>query len=212
MKMRFPLLLALVASIMLISACGGGGGGTTAAAPTPVTTAPVAATPSNQLASSVSVSGYSALSIASKTSSSVQTAGIKGMFQNLLARLISPAYAATCATDAYKLVGVNTDGTSTPISVTAGGTDQCGVGFRSMFDAGKYILLTGDSIYKDDLTCNLVFLNKSTGELFCVGETVPAKYDILGQSAWKNYPRIQLSDDKNYLFLEAASVIFDSNN
>ncbi|MBU3556854.1 hypothetical protein ICN18_04350 [Polynucleobacter sp. Ross1-W9] len=212
MKTRFSLFSALAASIVLLSACGGGGSGSTAVTPTPATTAPVAATFSNQLASSVSVSGYSALSIASKTSSSVQTAGIKGMFQNLLARLISPAYAATCATDAYKLVGVNADGTSTPISVTASGADQCGVGFRSMFDAGKYILLTGDSIYKDDLTCNLVFLNKSTGELFCVGETVPAKYDILGQSAWKNYPRIQLSDDKNYLFLEAASVIFDSNN
>ena len=134
------------------------------------------------------------------------------MFQNLLARLISPAYAAnTCGTDAYKLVGVNADGTSTPIQVTSG-ADQCGVGFRSMFDAGNYILLTGDSIYKDDLTCNLVFLNKSSGELFCVGETVPAKYDILGQTSWKNYARLQLSSDKKYLFLEAAAVIFDSNN
>lgn len=84
-------------------------------------------------------------------------------------RLISPAYAATCAIDAYKLVGVNADGASTPIPVTAGGVDQCGIGFRSMFDAGKYILLTGDSIYKDDLISNLAFLNKSGGELFCVG-------------------------------------------
>jgi hypothetical protein len=81
-----------------------------------------------------------------------------------------------------------------------------------MFEAGNYILLTGDGIYKDDLTCNLVFLNKSNGELFCVGESAPAKYDILGKSAWKNYARLQLSTDKNYLFLEAAAVIFDSNN
>lgn len=213
MKIHISIFSLLAACVLLLSACGGGSSSSTAAVtPTPTTTAPVAASESNQLASSVSVSGYSALSIASKTSSSIQTAGIKGLLQNLLARLISPAYAATCATDAYKLVGVNADGTSTPIPVTAGGIDQCGVGFRSMFDAGKYILLTGDSIYKDDLTCNLVFLNKSSGELFCVGETVPAKYDILGQSAWKNYPRIQISDDKNYLFLEAASVIFDSNN
>ena len=211
--MRVQIFAALTLSAALLVGCGGGGGSsTTAASPTPITTAPVASTPSNQLASSVSVSGYSALSIAAKTSSSVQTAGIKGLFQNLLARFISPAYAANCATDAYKLVGVNTDGTSTPISVTAGGADQCGVGFRSMFDAGNYILLTGDSIYKDDLTCNLVFLNKASGELFCVGETVPAKYDILGQSAWKNYARLQLSNDKNYLFLEASAVIFDSNN
>jgi hypothetical protein len=210
MKFRlFALFTALLSAVILV-ACGGGST-TTTTTPTPVTTAPVAATSSNQLASSVSVSSYSALSIASKSSSTVQTAGIKGLFQNLLARIISPAYAAACTTDAYKLVGVNADGSSTPISVTQG-TDQCGVGFRSMFDAGKYILLTGDSIYKDDLTCNLVFLNKTSGELFCVGETVPAKYDILGQTAWKNYPRLQVSDDKNYLFLEAASVIFDSNN
>lgn len=212
MKIHLPLVSLLIVCMALLSACGGGGSSTSAAAPTPVTTAPAAATASNQLATSVSVSGYSALSIASKTSSTMQTAGIKGLFQNLLARLITPAYAATCTTDAYKLVGVNADGTSTPISVTAGGVDQCGVGFRGMFDAGKYILLTGDSIYKDDLTCNLVFLNKTSGELFCVGETSPAKYDILGQSSWKNYPRLQLSADKNYLFLEAAAVIFDSNN
>lgn len=212
MKISHQALASVVlVSAVLLTGCGGGGGSSTVT-PTPATTAPLAATDSNQLASNVSVSGYSALSIAARTSTSVQTAGgVKGFFQNLLARIIPPAYAATCKTDAYKLVGVNADGTSTPITVTTG-TDQCGVGFRSMFDAGKYILLTGDSIYKDDLTCNLVFLNKQNGELFCVGETVPAKYDILGQSAWKNYPRIQLSDDKNYLFLEAASVIFDSNN
>lgn len=212
MNTRLLSIVLVMVGAIVLSGCGGGGSSSTTATPTPLTTAPVAATASNQLASSVSVSGYSALSIAAKNSSSVQTAGIKGLLQNLFARLISPAYAATCATDAYKLVGVNADGTSTPIAVTAGGADQCGVGFRSMFDAGKYILLTGDSIYKDDLTCNLVFLNKSSGELFCVGETVPAKYDILGQSAWKNYPRLQLSSDRNYLFLEAGSVIFDSTN
>jgi hypothetical protein len=190
-------------------ACGGGGGSAT---PASLDTAPTAASASNQLATSVAVSGYSALSIASKTSNSMQTAGVKAVLENLLALLVRPAYAATCANDAYKLIGVNEDGTSTPLPVTAGGIDQCGVGFRSMFDAGNYILLTGDGIYKDDLTCNLVFLNKSNGELFCVGESAPAKYDILGKSAWKNYARLQLSTDKNYLFLEAAAVIFDSNN
>ena len=209
--MKNLTIASIIGISILLTACGGGGGSSTSSTPTSINTAPVASGASNQLADSVAVSGYSALSIASKTSSSVQTAGIKGFFQNLLARLITPAYAATCGTDAYKLVGVNADGTSTPIQVT-GGTDQCGVGFRSMFDAGNYILLTGDSIYKDDLTCNLVFLNKSNGELFCVGETVPAKYDILGSTSWKNYARLQLSTDKNYLFLEAAAVIFDSNN
>jgi len=210
MQSRLSLVLLSLA-VLALSACGGGGGASSSS-PTPITQAPVAAGASNQLAESVAVSGYSALSIASRSLSSMQTAGIKGLFQNLMAKIISPAFAAnTCGSDAYKLVGVNTDGTSTPIQVTAG-TDQCGVGFRSMFDAGKYILLTGDSIYKDDLTCNLVFLNKSNGELFCVGESVPAKYDILGQASWKNYARLQLSTDKKYLFLEAAAVIFDSNN
>ena len=195
--------------LSLLSACGGGGGGDS---PTSLDTAPVTASESNQLATSVKVSGYSALSIASKTSSSLKTAGLKGFFEQIFAMLVPPAYAANCSTDAYKLIGVNSDGTSTPIAISSTGVDQCGVGFRGMFDAGNYILLTGDSIYKDSLTCNLVFLHKTSGELFCVGETVPAKYDILGQSAWKNYARLQLSSDKNYLFLEASAVIFDSNN
>lgn len=205
----FARLLLAASVALLLTACGGGGG---SSSPTSLSSAPAAASSSNQLATSVTVSGYSALSIASKTSSSMQTAGVKAVLENLLALLVRPAYAATCANDAYKLIGVNEDGSSTPLAVTAGGVDQCGVGFRSMFDAGNYILLTGDGIYKDDLTCNLVFLNKSNGELFCVGESVPAKYDILGKSAWKNYARLQLSTDKNYLFLEAAAVIFDSNN
>lgn len=207
--LKFLKIFCVIAAGAILVGCGGGGG---SSSPTSLNTAPTAASTSNQLASSVTVSGYSALSIASKTSSTMQTAGVKAVLENLLALLVRPAYAATCANDAYKLIGVNEDGTSTPLAVTAGGVDQCGVGFRSMFDAGNYILLTGDGIYKDDLTCNLVFLNKSNGELFCVGESVPAKYDILGQSAWKNYARLQLSTDKNYLFLEAAAVIFDSNN
>lgn len=204
--LKFFLVVSTFATLV---ACGGGGSSSSLSS---IDTAPVTASSSNQLATSVSVSGYSALSIASKTSSSVQTAGVKAILENLMALLVRPAYAATCANDAYKLIGVKDDGSSTPLAVTAGGTDQCGVGFRSMFDAGNYILLTGDGIYKDELTCNLVFLKKANGELFCVGETVPAKYDILGKSAWKNYARLQLSTDKNYLFLEAAAVIFDSNN
>ena len=73
------IVLVMVGSIAL-SACGGGGSSSSAAAPTSATTAPIASGTSNQLADSVSVSGYSALSIAAKTSGSVQTAGIKGLF------------------------------------------------------------------------------------------------------------------------------------
>jgi hypothetical protein len=83
MKKHISILSLLTACILLLSACGGGSGTSTAAAPTSATTAPIAAGTSNQLADSVSVSGYSALSIAAKTSGSVQTAGIKGLFQNL---------------------------------------------------------------------------------------------------------------------------------
>ena len=111
-----------VVALLTLVACGGGGG---SASPTALDVAPTVATASNQLATSVTVSGYSALSIASKTSNSMQTAGVKAVLEDLLALLVRPAYAATCANDAYKLIGVNEDGSSTPLPVTAGGIDQC---------------------------------------------------------------------------------------
>lgn len=83
MNFRLTFSRLIIAGYLVLSGCDGGSS-TTSSAPTSATTAPIAAGTSNQLADSVSVSGYSALSIASKTSESVQTAGIKGLFQNLL--------------------------------------------------------------------------------------------------------------------------------
>lgn len=77
---RFALAPAFLLCAFLLTSCGGGG--STTVTPTPSTTAPLAATDSNQLASEVSVSGYTALSIASRNSTSVVTAGgVKGFFK-----------------------------------------------------------------------------------------------------------------------------------
>ena len=188
MKTRFSLFLVLAASIVLLSACGGGS--STAVTPTPATIAPVAATPSNQLASSVSVSGYSALSIASKTSSSVQTAGIKGVFQNLLARLISPAYAATCATDAYKLVGVNSWNQTASYQVINGV-------YYSLDTNWVYDVNTGSGSQVTALT------KKDMG--FATETPLPdVVYTISSDTSWGGSKQIFVS--KDYLYVKAPSA------
>lgn len=141
---------------------------------------------------------------------------------------IKPAIAQSsslCQTDAYKLVGVGDDGSLTSLKVTQG-TDSCNVGFREMFDLGSYILLTGEGIYKNDLTCNMVFLHKSTGSLYCVGENLASRYQITTASSsntgtaaggsTSNAEKVQtiLSADGKTTFalVNAQSTTFDSNN
>lgn len=232
--MKTKNALASIASIYLIltlSACGGGGGSSTTAL-TPTTQAPVASTGANtstELASSASVAGYRSLSIAARTTNGVQTASILQKFKATLAGLfIKPAFAQstnTCQTDAYKLVGVGEDGSLTPIQVTRG-ADSCNVGFREMFDLGSYIMLTGEGIYKNDLTCNIVFLQKSSGALFCVGENLASRYQIVtasgtststtAGSSTSNAEKVQTILDANgattYALVNAQSTTFDSNN
>ena len=141
--------------------------------------------------------------------------------------LIKPAIAqsaSTCQTDAYKLVGVGEDGSLTPLKVTQG-TDSCNVGFREMFDLGSYVMLTGEGIYKNDLTCNIVFVQKSTGNLFCVGESLASRYQIATNSSsssptagssTSNAEKVQtiLATDgaTSYALVNAQSTTFDSNN
>lgn len=236
-------LLAFVTALLALtlSACGGGGGGSTATTPvTPATQAPVASTGpattagavSTELAGNVSISGFRSVSIAATTTSSVKTASLFSRFKSMLASaFIKPAFAqstSTCQTDAYKLVGVGSDGSLTPLTITQG-ADACNVGFREMFDVGSYVLLTGEGIYKNDLTCNLVFLQKSTGNLFCVGESLSSRYQITSggssgtstatMSGGMQNPvaeKIQTIYDGNggakYVLINAQSTSFDSNN
>lgn len=227
--MRLKTTLLATISVLLtitLSACGGGGGGTTTTTLTPATQAPVASGVSNstELASSVSISRYRSVSIAATTTSSVQTASLFDKFKSILANaFIKPAIAQTstsCQTDAYKLVGIGDDGSLTPLSITQG-SDSCNVGFREMFDIGSYAILTGEGIYKNGLTCNLVFLHKSTGNLFCVGESLPSRYQITASSSSASSSssvaeKIQTVLDSNnttsFVLLNAQSTTFDSNN
>ena len=109
-----------------------------------------------------------------------------------------------------KLAGVAADGTLTKLPVTAG-ADDCTTGFIDMYDGTRYILLTASGIYKDGLTCNLVLINKSDGNLYCVGERSRSIYKISGSDSWKSYEKLQISDDGNYMYLETDSTVFDQN-
>jgi len=52
-----------------------------------------------------------------------------------------------------------------------------------MFDLGSYTLLTVEGIYKGDLTYNMVFLQKSRGNLYCVGENLAFRCQITTASS-----------------------------
>lgn len=229
MKSTFLALITILLALTL-SACGGGGSSSTTTPVTPATQAPAASTGvSTELASNVSISGYRSVSIAATTTNGVQTASLFQRVKTLVAGFfIKPAIAQSasiCQTDAYKLVGVGDDGSLTPLKVTQG-TDSCNVGFREMFDLGSYILLTGEGIYKNDLTCNIVFLQKDSGNLYCVGENLASRYQITtaassntGAAAGgntSNAEKVQtiLSADGKTTFalINAQSTTFDSNN
>lgn len=93
-----------------------------------------------------------------------------------------------------------------------------------MFDLGSYIMLTGEGIYKNDLTCNIVFLSKSDGSLYCVGEGIVSRYQIATAtgsnstptSATSNAEKVQtiLAPDgtTSYALVNAQSTTFDANN
>ena len=47
--------------------------------------------------------------------------------------------------------------------------------------------------------------------MFCVGETQSARYKIKGSKNWSNYAVLQVSDDGNFMFLEATAQIYKNN-
>lgn len=232
MRLQSSISILLATFLLLtLNGCGGGGGSSSTAL-TPATQAPVASTGANtstELADSVSINGYRSVSIAATTTNGLRTATLFQKMKTMVAGFfIKPAIAQSsslCQTDAYKLVGVGDDGSLTSLKVTQG-TDSCNVGFREMFDLGSYILLTGEGIYKNDLTCNMVFLHKSTGSLYCVGENLASRYQITTASSsntgtaaggsTSNAEKVQtiLSADGKTTFalVNAQSTTFDSNN
>lgn len=209
MSARLKIWVCVLALGFLVAGCGGSKGSASA---------PVGESAATQLANSVSIGNYKSLSLAqeeSKSSSTVKTAYLHKMFDYATSFLMSSAHAQTAdcsaATDVLKLVGITDGGAIDPISVTATGTDQCGVGFTDMFNSVNYILLVGEGLYKDGQTCNLVFLQKSNGNMFCVGEAQAARYKIKGSKNWSNYAILQESNDGRYMFLEATAQIFKNN-
>ena len=56
-----------------------------------------------------------------------------------------------------------------------------------------------------------MFVKKADGQMFCVGETQSARYKIKGSKSWGNYAILQVSNDGNYLFLEASAQTFKNN-
>jgi hypothetical protein len=155
-------------TVTVLTACGGGGGTASVAAP-------VVESSSNQLAAGVSLTGYSGISLAQVGSDNrTQTAFFKKLFNQTIGKFISVAYAQSatetqCNYDLLKLAGVNEAGELTGLRVTTG-EEPCNVGFIDMYDGKKYLLLTASGIYKDGLTCNLVLIQKSSGNMYCIGE------------------------------------------
>lgn len=201
-------VVSCVALAVAISACGGGSS-------TSAASAPANEGVGNQLAPSIAIAGYSSVSLAkvTPTASSTQTASLSGVLNWVAGKIFPSAYAQAatqCNYDLLKLAGVGADGTLEQLAVTTV-ADDCASGFIDMYDGKRYLLLTASGIYKDGLTCNLVLINKTSGTMYCVGEKSRSIYSIAGQSDWKAYEKLQVSDSGNYLYLEADSTVYDMN-
>jgi hypothetical protein len=234
MKLKFFICSIAIATL---TACGGGSD--LASVPlTPLTQAPVAASAdiNDRITVPTGAVGFALAQTRelSSTTTASNATGLMRVFAALSDFFIKPAHAQasrSCVTDALKLVGIDNNGEMTELPVTD--NDVCDVGFREMFDAGNYVMLTGEGLYKGDLTCNLVFLHKETGKLFCVGESYPSRYEINvatsssstgsspaysmgGQSASPAAQKLQLVKNANnpgvadYILLATNSTSFDS--
>jgi hypothetical protein len=180
--------------------------------------APVSSNGSNQLVSSIpNLSSYSALALVSakSTSSSSRLARSSAATDN-------SSLGNSCNVKA--LVGVSDDGEEVDLALTE--SEDC-VGVTDMFDGKKYILLAAEGVYKNDQVCNIVFVQKSTGNLFCLGESQRSRYSfsrkagssgssgssgaMAGGSSWKKYDILQATENGNYIFLETTVDLFDDS-
>ncbi len=226
--------LALTTATVL-TACGGGGG---TAAVAPVAEVSAGVTGNNQLNSQLSgISNLRTVALQQSTtttsSSSASMGAIRAIYADLKdnlsnliksinSTLISSAIAQaasgssgasststsnTCAVK--KLVGYDASNQPIDLSLTSS-TDSC-VGVTDMFDHPTYILFAAEGIYKDGKTCNLVFAQKSTGTLFCLGENQRSRYSFTRKDGnnWKKYDILQPTVNGEFIFLEAKVDLFN---
>jgi hypothetical protein len=232
--MKLKIILGAVVLSLLV-ACGGSGGGGSAAAPTSEST-----TGSNQLPTNLpAIKSLTAMALQTPSASQVSQwknalpfyakarLQLNQIMASLQEKLIPNAYAQSSSSSSTSssqtssnqstvcsvknLVGVNSDGTSIDLSLTSGASGEC-VGVTDMFDGKTYVLLATEGIYKDGKTCNLVFAQKSTGSLFCLGEKSRSRYTFTRKdgSNWKKYDILQATDNGNYIFLETKVDIYDT--
>ena len=230
MKLKISIGLSVLG---LLVACGGGDGGTVAAPPT------ASASGSNQLATKLpAISSLKAMALQTPSASQVSQwknnmpayakvkMHVKEFTTALQTSLVPNAYAQTAPSSAgsssststvsttcsvKNLVGLDANGVAIDLSLTAGTSSEC-IGVTDMFDGQAYVLLATEGIYKDGKTCNLVFAQKSTGSLFCLGEKNRSRYTFTRKdgSNWKKYDILQATDNGKYIFLETKVDVYDS--
>ncbi len=225
------IALAATAAAVILAGCGGGNSGNDPA--------PVAADPagSNQLVSSIdSFRSYTSLALVSPTSQQVaawnkpknavdylQKLGrevmlaVTSVIPSAVAQAASSSSSASASSSSTTttttcnvktLMALDANGAEQELSLT-GSTDEC-VGVTDMFDGKNYVLLAAEGIYSDSKVCNLVFVQKSTGSLFCVGESQRSRYSFSRKDGnnWKKYDILQATENGNYIFLEAKVDLF----
>jgi hypothetical protein len=234
--MKLKVLIGSVALGALV-ACGGGGGGSSAAAP-------AANSGSQQLVASLpQISTLAALKL--QTNSAIAAIQPEetyyAMARNALRKaslmaynaIVPSAYAQSAETttsnacNVKQLVGIKASDSSEETLTLTGNTSAC-VGVTDMFDGKTYILLATEGVYKDDKTCNIVFVQKSTGTLFCLGEKQRSRYNFSKQkssststagattpaasgSSWKTYEILQATENNEFIFLETKVDLFDDS-
>ncbi len=228
------IALVATAAAVILAGCGGGNSGNDPA--------PVAADPagSNQLVSSIaSFRSYTSLALVSPTSQQVaawnkpknavdylQKLGrevmlaVTSVIPSAVAQAASSSASASASSSSTTttttcnvktLMALDANGAEQELSLT-GSTDEC-VGVTDMFDGKNYVLLAAEGIYSDSKVCNLVFVQKSTGSLFCVGENQRSRYSFTRKDGnnWKKYDILQATENGNYIFLEAKVDLFSDS-
>lgn len=230
--MKSFIRLAALTTAIALQGCGSSGSGSVA---------PTALDPagSNQLVGSIgSFSTFSALALTSATSQQVASleapkgwleyfnkfvsASVLALIDTLpsaIAQSSAPGTASSSASSASSsstcnvknLIALDANGVEKEISLT-GATDEC-VGVTDMFDGKNYVLLAAEGVYSGKKVCNLIFVQKSSGQLFCVGEEQRSRYSFSRKDGnnWKKYEILQATENGNYVFLEAKVDLYSDS-
>jgi hypothetical protein len=229
-------ILASVAALSVLVACGGGGSSSTAPAANSGNQQMVASLPQIKALAALKLQTNSAVAAIQADESYYAMAKNALRKASVLAynAMVPSAYAqsstestsgSTC--NVKQLVGVKASDSSEETLTLTGTTSAC-VGVTDMFDGKTYILLATEGVYKDDKTCNIVFVQKSTGALFCLGEKQRSRYNFSKQkssstssaggatpaasgTAWKTYEILQATENNQFIFLETKVDLFDDS-